>query len=381
MLTWYQYAVSIELIPARGDVLQFRVTFAEESLPHAQAALLLRQLEATLLDTVSVPEAACTDTSRFNRGLLSITPSKEPILPSQVQLLHQFVEVKAQQHPDRIALEFAISSSDTKIVKKQWSYHELNAEGNKVANLLIGKGVVTGDLIAICFDKCPQASFAILGILKAGCAYVALDPTAPLARRCFILQDSQAKLILGMKEQVEVLQEHVRLTIISLDSSADMETLPSSSPLLNGVVYSSNTCYCLYTSGTTGTPKGCEITHENAVQAILSFQRLFEGHWDDRSRWLQFASFHFDVSVLEQYWSWSVGICVTSAPRDLIFQDIAGTIRQLEITHIDLTPSLASTLHPDDVPSLCRGVFITGGEQLKQEILDVWGPKGVIYNG
>ncbi|KAH0564856.1 non-ribosomal peptide synthetase nps2 [Trichoglossum hirsutum] len=65
----------------------------------------------------------------------------------------------------------------------------------------------------------------------------------------------------------------------------------------------------------------------------------------------------------------------------MILEDIAGTIQKLAITHIDLTPSLARLLHPDEVPSLCRGVFITGGEQLKQEILNVWGPKGVIYNG
>jgi aryl carrier-like protein/NRPS condensation-like uncharacterized protein len=114
---------------------------------------------------------------------------------------------------------------------------------------------------------------------------------------------------------------------------------------------------------------------------MLSFQRIFAGHWNEDSRWLQFASFHFDVSVLEQFWSWSVGIRLVSAPRDLIFEDLARTINVLGITHIDLTPSLARLLHPEDVRSLCRGVFITGGESLKQEILDVWGPVGVIYNG
>ena len=133
-------------------------------------------------------------------------------------------------------------------------------------------------------------------------------------------------------------------------------------------------------TGTTGIPKGCDISHENAVQAMLAFQRIFAGRWTSDSRWLQFASYHFDVSVLEHFWSWSVGICVTSAPRDIILEDISRTIRQLHITHLDLTPSLARTLHPSKVPSLCTGVFITGGELLKQEILDVWGPELCIYN-
>ncbi|PHH92120.1 hypothetical protein CDD83_8883 [Cordyceps sp. RAO-2017] len=113
---------------------------------------------------------------------------------------------------------------------------------------------------------------------------------------------------------------------------------------------------------------------------MMAFQELFKGHWEAGSRWLQFAALHFDVSVLEQYWSWSVGITVVSAPRELILDDLAGAINELGITHIDLTPSLARLTHPDDVPSLCRGVFITGGEQLQQEILDNWGPMAVIYN-
>jgi len=89
----------------------------------------------------------------------------------------------------------------------------------------------------------------------------------------------------------------------------------------------------------------------------------------------------FDVSILEQFWSWSVGIALVGAPRDLVLQDLAGFIRSLKITHIDLTPSLARLLHPNDVPSLHQGVFITGGEALKQEIIDIWGPYHVICNG
>ena len=114
---------------------------------------------------------------------------------------------------------------------------------------------------------------------------------------------------------------------------------------------------------------------------MLAFQRHFGGRWTQSSRFLQFASFHFDVSVLEQFWSWSVGICVTSLPRDLLFEDIPSAIRVLGITHLDLTPSLAGMLVPDDVPALCDGVFIVGGEALKQEVLDTWGPKGCLHNG
>ncbi|KAK4995507.1 non-ribosomal peptide synthetase nps2, partial [Cryomyces antarcticus] len=262
-----------------------------------------------------------------------------------------------------------------------WTYRELDDAGNKIACLLKSQSVKPGSLIAACFDKCPEASFAFLGILKAGCGFLALDYAAPVARNAFVIEDSRASLVLSKEKQSTEFRTHVAIPIIDLDTY-DLERFPATD--LGGLQKTkpSDTCYCLYTSGSTGKPKGCEITHKNAVQAILAFTRLFAGHWDlNSSRWLQFASFHFDVSVLEQYWSWSVGICLVSVPRDVVLEDLAGTIRKLEITHIDLTPSLARVLEPDDVPSLCRGVFITGGEQLSQEIIDAWGPKAVIYNG
>jgi non-ribosomal peptide synthetase component F len=183
-----------------------------------------------------------------------------------------------------------------------------------------------------------------------------------------------------MDKFVAELRAELAINIVSLESDVAVKTSTTKTPAIADLK-PSDLCYCLYTSGTTGAPKGCELTHENAVQAMLAFQRLFNGHWDAESRFLQFASFHFDVSVLEQFWSWSVGVCVTSAPRDIIFQDIALAIRELRITHLDLTPSLAALIKPEDAPQLCKGVFITGGEQLKQEILDAWGSLGCIYNG
>ncbi|KAI9815347.1 MAG: NRPS [Pycnora praestabilis] len=375
------YAISIELQPSTGNTLQLRITFRDDILPNNQAKILLEQLDATLTDIVFCPKAACTDTSNFLVDFLSVIPRKESSLPSNVKVLHEFVEQSARQHPDKVAFEFAYSLHGTRVVKDQWNYQELDAEGNKIAHLLLKNGVIPGDLIAICFEKCPEASFAILGILKAGCAYVALDPNSPVARKIFVINDSSSKLVLTMSEQVKSFNGCREALVVALDDKPALGDLLSSVPRLARPVQGEDICYCLYTSGTTGTPKGCLISHENTVQAMLSFQRLFDGHWDTDSRWLQFAAFHFDVSVLEQYWSWSVGICVSSAPRDVIFEDIAGTIQHLGITHIDLTPSLAKLIYPTDVPSLCRGVFITGGEELKQEILDVWGSKGVIYNG
>ncbi|KAF2115717.1 hypothetical protein BDV96DRAFT_492707 [Lophiotrema nucula] len=369
------YPISIELEP-KGDWLDLRLTYLPHIVPKQQASLVLDQLDRLLEDVVFGNAGPGT----VNPALYSITPPKERTIPSKARLLHEMVEQSASKHPDTVALEFAHSMHDGRYESTTWTYAELDTEGNRVANLIVSLGVQTGSLVAVCFDKCPEASFAMLGILKAGCAFVALDQGAPRARKEFILKDSGAKLLLSMRRYSSDLAGIPNVQVLNLDEG-DTKDMPTTKPMLSRAISPQDCSYCLYTSGTTGTPKGCELTHENAVQALMSFCRLFAGHWNETSRWLQFASFHFDVSVLEQYWSWLVGICVVSAPRDLIFEDLAASIQTLGITHIDLTPSLARIVHPDDVTSLCKGVFITGGESLKQEILDVWGPKGVIYNG
>ncbi|KAK8172263.1 hypothetical protein BKA80DRAFT_230821 [Phyllosticta citrichinensis] len=373
-------AISIELEPNDLDQLELRISFDTDRLPLKQAETLLEQLDRILIDIILRPDANMDAAFEETPHLLSITPPKEREIHTDVKLLHEFVERSARQIPDKVAFEFATNIEGGKVTSNCWTYSELDAEGNKIANLLKSRGARPGGLIGVCFDKCPEASIGILGILKAGCAFVALDPGAPVARKAFITEDSNAQMVVSMSYQSNDFKDELKVPLINLDE-VDVSEYYAEKPQLSRNVTPQDLSYCLYTSGTTGTPKGCELTHENAVQAMMAFSRLFYPRWDEQSRWLQFASFHFDVSVLEQYWSWAEGIRLVSAPRDLIFEDLAGAINALEITHIDLTPSLARILSPEDVPSLTRGVFITGGEALKQEILDAWGKHEVIHNG
>ena len=372
------YPVSIEIEPRSGDQLQYQITFFSDVLSKEQARLLLDQFDAAVQGLALNPQGQEGDMLQSRPDLFSVLPAEMSELPTQIKFLHEFVELQAQAVPDKTALHFVEKFDGVVPVGRRWTYKELDCNGNRVAQLLLPH-VQPGDIVAVFFDKCPEAYFSILGILKAGCAFLALDPGAPQARNEFIVQDSGVSALVTSKQGKENLGFAVAVPVLVVDEKL-LLSASADAPILSRELQPNDTCYCLYTSGTTGTPKGCEITHDNAVQCMLAFQHIFEGHWQEDSKWLQFASLHFDVSVLEQYWSWSVGITLVAAPRDLILDDLAATISRLEITHIDLTPSLARLLHPDNVPSLCRGVFITGGESLKQEILDVWGSKQVIYN-
>jgi ferricrocin synthase len=371
-----EYAVSLEILPEDDNNLEIRITTRLDTVPTEHVKIMLRQYETYLRQIARENDSNAVLVEK----LLSIVPVKDEMISTDVKLLHDFVEVTTKKTPEATALEFAYAITDTQVDKQSWSYRQLTEESNKIAHLLISRGAKPGQFVAVCFDKCPEASFAILGILKAGCAYVAIDPSAPILRKRFILEDARCQILLTTEHLCFSAENGGKITMLAVDDQDLLRGHPTTKPTLERPIQLSDTCYCLYTSGTTGQPKGCLISHNSAVQAMLSFQRIFAGHWDRESRWLQFASFHFDVSVLEQYWSWSVGICVTSAPRDVLFENIAGAIDALQITHLDLTPSLARLLKPEQVPSLCRGVFIVGGEQVTQDIIDTWGDVGCLYN-
>jgi len=367
-----ELAVSVEMEALSGDHLGLRLTTNPTQVPYEQGKIMLQQMEAMIAGLLKFEDA-------IDPSVLSIIPPKDPIIPTDFQYLHQMTEASVERYSDRVAIEFVDALEDGQISSRYWSYRQLDEEANKIAHLLVDRGAKPGDIVATSFDKCPEASFAFYGILKAGCAFCAIDPTAPAARKAFILEDSSARVLLTSESIRAELQELTQCDVVDLINLENKAKLSTSSVTVSGLSPSS-VSYVLYTSGTTGTPKGCEITHDNAVQLVMSFKRLFKGRWTDSSRWLQFASYHFDVSVLEQFWTWIVGMRLVCAPRDLILEDIAGFLDTMQITHLDLTPSLGRLLDPALVPSLHKGVFITGGESLKQDQIDTWGDVGCLFN-
>jgi amino acid adenylation domain-containing protein len=175
------------------------------------------------------------------------------------------------------------------------NYRDLNGRANRLAHYLRSQGAGPGTLVAICLDRSLALVVAELGVLKSGAAYLPLDPTYPRERLSFILNDSQAPLLIVQAGSADRLPKG-RWRVLEFDRDADtIASFPETSPELDWKA--SDSAYVIYTSGSTGRPKGVEITHDSLLNLVFWHRRAFAVESADRAA-LQ-ASPGFDASVWE----------------------------------------------------------------------------------
>jgi amino acid adenylation domain-containing protein/non-ribosomal peptide synthase protein (TIGR01720 family) len=202
--------------------------------------------------------------------------------------IHQLFEDQVRKTPDAVAVEFD---------GEQLTYSELNAKANQVAHYLITLGVSPEVLVGICVERSPLMLIGLWGILKAGGAYVPLDPAYPADRLAYMLNDSQAQVLLTQGQLVKSLPNTGAKTIC-LDSDWDLIGAQSEKNP-HTQVKTNNLAYVIYTSGSTGKPKGVMIEHRsltNFIQAIADRYGI-----NSKDRVLQSASISFDAAAEEIY--------------------------------------------------------------------------------
>ncbi|MCS4304598.1 non-ribosomal peptide synthetase, partial [Chryseobacterium sp. BIGb0232] len=208
---------------------------------------------------------------------------------SSEMTIHQLFEYQAEKNPDTIALVY----NDVKL-----SYRELNERSNRLANHLIHQyQIQPDDLVPLCLERSENMLIAILAVLKAGAAYVPMDPSYPADRIGHILEDTQAKLVIAQESTIDKLQN---INLISLDEvtlKATLETEVTNNPVTE--VYSGNLAYVIYTSGTTGLPKGVMIEHKGVINLIRS---MIKAHQLDEYQEVGcYSNYVFDAFVYEAF--------------------------------------------------------------------------------
>ncbi|HVW97009.1 MAG TPA: amino acid adenylation domain-containing protein [Mucilaginibacter sp.] len=179
---------------------------------------------------------------------------------------------------------------------KRLSYNELGERSNKLAKVLISKGITTGDIVGIALDRSPDLIVALLAVLKSGAAYIPLDPEYPKDRVEFMLEDSSAKILLTSKKY----QDHFTsqsLEVLIEDAFDLFGEHTAEAPDIE--VSGNDLAYVLYTSGSTGKPKGVQIRHFNLVNFLLSMQKA--PGMTARDKILAVTTISFDIAGLELY--------------------------------------------------------------------------------
>lgn len=185
------YVLSQELLTKQHHQVELRLTFDTAHIPRPHAELILEQYDAILRNIV---EGIAAQDDRL--PIYSIRPPQQRTLSTCADSLHGLFECAVRSHPDRPALEFIRQIGQPGASRRQvWTYTELDARASQVAHLLRRSNVPPGSIVAVCMEKSPEASFAFIGVLKAGCAFLAIDPQLPIARLDFILTDSQARML------------------------------------------------------------------------------------------------------------------------------------------------------------------------------------------
>ena len=248
-----------------------------------------------------------------------------------------------------------------------FTYAEINKLSTKLAQSLIRLGVGPEILVPLYFEKSAWAIIAILGILKAGGAFVPLDPTHPAIRTRHLIANLKAKIIVSSRKYASQSVKLIENTVVVDQKSIDR--LPSGAEHPSHVA-SNNTAYVLFTSGTTGTPKGTIIEHGAFCVSSAGFTKALS--LDSTSRVLQFASYTFDASIMEIFGTLMKGGCLCIPEGDERLNNLAPIFNSFKINWAFLTPSVltASNLEPKEVPQL--KYLILGGETVPPSVVEIW---------
>ena len=248
-----------------------------------------------------------------------------------------------------------------------FTYKQLDRLSTRLASLLAGLGVGIETYVPICFEKSSWAIVAMLGIMKAGGAFVPLDPTHPLSRWRHIADSVGAKLVLCSSQYQAKLSEAAEKSLV-VDNKLLTQRGNNLSPVALHKATTANTAYIIFTSGTTGLPKGTIVEHAAFCTSATEHARTMFMRSD--SRVFQFASYTFDASIMEILSTLIVGGCVCVPSDQDRMSDIPGAIERMNVTWTLLTPSVAKILDPKTVPSL--KVLVTGGEAMSSGHIAKW---------
>jgi amino acid adenylation domain-containing protein len=282
--------------------------------------------------------------------------------------IHELFSAQAQQQPAAMAVE----ASDGSI-----SYRELDEISDRLAHELRRRGVSTGSSVPFIFEKSLWTVIAVFAIMKAGGACVPIDKTNPYARKKAIVSSAHAKIVLvsstELANSVDLAPDVFAVNAPSISGLADI-----TGPLNNGSSCSpGDLAYIMFTSGSTGAPKGVMLEHRSLVTSLSSLAQQFM--WQPGCRMLQFAAHVWDISMGEIFGALLFGGCLCIPSEEIRESSLTSFIESSKVNWAWFTPTVLRTMSPDELPSL--QTMISAGEPVGADTAKTWGRALRLING
>ncbi|MCY7293827.1 aminotransferase class V-fold PLP-dependent enzyme [Alteromonas sp. a30] len=309
-----------------------------------------------------------------------------PIVEMPIEAVNQFddnnsvislFESQVEETPDAIALYTMLDGMPV-----QWGYRELNQSVNRMANLLLEEGVTAGARVGVLLNYSPEILVSILAIFKLNAEYVPFDPEYPSERLNYMLQDANVDWMLTAKSHLSLLQDRLNdsqtLKILQWDSSQIQVRLNSLSAENLGTTMNSELAYVVYTSGTTGQPKGVLGTHRSLANRLIWMQSQFPAKTG--TRFGATTSVCFVDHIAELLQPIICGGIVCMLPDEALEGGLVNDADMLlswEIERLTLLPSLLlGLLRKSNKKSLSTlKLVVTSGEPLFQNVVDAFHSK------
>ncbi|WGF87872.1 amino acid adenylation domain-containing protein [Marinivivus vitaminiproducens] len=354
------------LASAPRDSLAIKALYARSVIDEVALGLRLARLERLLEQIALEPDAPLhrlSILSEDDRHRLAAWNATDSVLEGGDTLV-DLLDAEAERSADRLALV---------VGEERLTYRDLHERAGRLAHHLIERGIGPEHRVAIHLERSVELVVALLAVLKAGAAYLPLEPDYPRARREATLADGAVHaMITDTSRDLPPLQAPAGLDVIDMSATASLRTPSEAMPMSR--LRPDNPAYVIHTSGSTGSPKGVVNTHRGIVNRLLWMQRTYG--LEERDRVLHKTPLGFDVSVWELFWPLMTGATlVLAAPgghRDSRY--LAQTIRAQGITTLHFVPPMLAAFLDEPEAGFCSSLtrVLCSGEALSPGLRDAF---------